>query len=406
MNIYSLLDSFIPAPVTLIIVVAGAIAIGAIGRFIVRRIVARIVKRTPYHWDTLLYRRGIFSSVVRFVPPLLIYLSLPVILTAPEGAQLIIERVTLAWMIAVTAGMLSAFGSFIDDLYQAESREMARQRPITGYVQLAKIAIYVVGVVLIVTTLIGVSPVAILGGIGALSAVLLLVFRDAILGFVSAVQLSANNMVSIGDWIEVPKHGADGPVTDITLQTVKVRNWDETITSLPSYALISDSFKNWRGIKEAGGRRIKRSIYIDVRSIGFCTEEMVERFSRMPLIAEYMKQKLAEIEGTPGSSDMTVGRRLTNLGTFRAYALAYIKANPGVNQSLIQMVRQLQPGPYGVPLEVYCFTKETQWIGHEAVQSDMFDHFFAVLPQFYLRVYQQPSGWDLKEMSLLAPRDG
>ncbi len=353
---------------TLIGVVVVAMAIGAVARFVVRRVVSRIVKRTPYRWDTLLYGRGIFSSAARFLPPLLIYLSLPVIFTEPNGVQLVAERVSVGWMIAVAIRMLSSFGSFVDDMYRAESEEMARQRPITGYVQLAKIFIYVVGVVLIFTTLMGVSPVGILGGVGALSAVLLLVFRDAILGFVSAVQLSANNMVSIGDWIEVPKYGADGPVMDITLQTVKVRNWDQTITSLPSYALISDSFKNWRGIDEADGRRIKRSIYIDIRSISFCSQELIDRFRRMPLIADYMEQKLAKIASTSSSegltpsaqgriaektaggqmldeTDMTVGRHLTNLGTFRAYALAYMEANPGVQQSLIQMVRQLQPAP-------------------------------------------------------------
>ncbi len=387
-------------------VVAASIAIGVIGRLIVRRIVSRIVRRTPYKWDELMYRRGIFSSAMRFVPPLLIFLSLPVVLADTPVLHEPLRRITTVWMIAVGIRILSAIGSFIDDLYRVESEEMARHRPIKGYVQLAKIFIYVVGMVLMVTTLIGVSPLGILGGLGALSAVLLLVFRDAILGFVSAVQLSANHMVSIGDWIEVPKYGADGPVIDITLQTIKVRNWDMTITSLPSYVLISDSFKNWRGIYEAGGRRIKRSINLDVRSVCFCTPEMIERFRRMPLIAEYMERKLTEIGRESTDEDMTVGRHLTNLGTFRAYALAYMNQHPGVQQNLIQMVRQLQPGPHGLPLEIYCFTRETAWIGHEAVQSDMFDHLLAVLPEFYLRAYQQPSGWDLRELSGFAGPPG
>jgi miniconductance mechanosensitive channel len=249
-----------------------------------------------------------------------------------------------------------------------------------------------------------VSPVAILSGFGAMSAVLLLVFKDTLLGLVSGVQLSSNDMVRLGDWIEMPKYGADGDVIDINLQTVKVRNWDMTITTIPIYALISDSFKNWRGMSESGGRRIMRSLLIDAASVGFLSPQQIQEFADSELLGPYIAEKLDELAKNPGCANEQdpSRRRLTNIGTFRAYMNLYIHRHPGINQEMIHMVRQLQPTPDGIPLQIYAFTRDKAWVVHETVQSDIMDHLLAVVPRFGLRIYQHPSGGDVREMARVA----
>ncbi|NMA65612.1 MAG: mechanosensitive ion channel, partial [Clostridiaceae bacterium] len=265
--------------------------------------------------------------------------------------------------------------------------------------QVVKIFISIMAAVIIISILTERSPWLLLSGIGAATAVLMLIFQNSILGLVASIQLTTNNMVQIGDWIEMPTHGADGDVIDISLHTVKVQNWDKTIITIPTHKLISESFKNWRGMREAGGRRIKRSIYIDMTSVKFCDEEMLERFKKIQYIKEYIQKKESEIENYNKSQNVDLssivnGRRLTNLGTFRAYIANYLKNHPGLNKNMTQMVRQLQPTEYGLPLEIYAFTDETAWVKYEAIQSDIFDHILAIVPEFDLKIYQRPAGHD------------
>ncbi|MGB7453231.1 MAG: mechanosensitive ion channel domain-containing protein, partial [Lysobacterales bacterium] len=245
-------------------------------------------------------------------------------------------------------------------------------------------------------------------GIGALTAVLMLIFRDAILGFVAGIQLAANKMISNGDWIEMPKYGADGDVMEVTLTTVKVQNWDKTITTIPTYALISESFKNWRGMQDSGGRRIKRSINIDMNSIRFCNEEMLNRFGKIQYISEYIDTKKHELEAfnkatKVDNASLANGRRMTNVGTFRAYVEAYLQNHPMINLQMTFLVRQLQPTEYGLPIEIYVFSKDQVWANYETIQADIFDHILAVIPEFDLRVYQNPTGSDFRGLVHTSP---
>ncbi|MFH1569821.1 MAG: mechanosensitive ion channel domain-containing protein, partial [Gemmatimonadota bacterium] len=250
--------------------------------------------------------------------------------------------------------------------------------------------------------LLGRSPWGLLSGVGAVMAVILLVFRDTLLSLVASVQIATNKLVKVGDWIEVPAFGADGDVIDIALHTVKVRNWDKTITTIPTYRLLDSSFKNWQGMFETGGRRIKRALYLDMNTVRFCDDAMLDRYERIELVREYVRERRREVEEhnrarQVDTAEPVNGRRLTNLGTFRAYVVAYLKAHPKVHPDLTFLVRQLAPGEHGLPLEIYVFTSDTAWASYEGIQADIFDHLLASVPEFGLRVYQQPSGRDVAE---------
>ena len=248
------------------------------------------------------------------------------------------------------------------------------------------------------------SPVLLLSGLGALTAVLLLIFKDAILGFVAGIHISANRLVRVGDWIEMPTHQADGDVIDISLTTVKVQNWDKTITTIPSYDLVSRPFKNWRGMQDSGGRRIKRAIMIDISTIRFADAAMIESFCGISLIKGYVEDKLAEIDAFNKEHGITDhprnGRALTNIGTFRAYCVAYLRAHPKIHDKMTFLVRQLAPTPKGLPLEIYVFTTDTAWVAYEGIQADVFDHLFAILPAFGLAAFQDATGLDLRSLRL------
>ena len=250
------------------------------------------------------------------------------------------------------------------------------------------------------------SPIYLLGGIGALTAVLLLIFKDTILSFVASIQIHSNDLFKIGDWLEAPQFGADGDVIDIALHTVKIQNWDKTISIIPSHKLIESSFKNWRGMSESGGRRIKRSIYIDQTSIRFCDEQMIEKFKSFKLLAPYLEAKLAEIDASNADKNINMqalvnGRRLTNIGTFRAYIQAYLKNHPMIHQNLTFLIRQLAPSEKGIAIEIYVFTNITDWIAYEAIQADIFDHLLAVLTEFELQVFQNPTGKNFEQLGKL-----
>lgn len=391
------------ARVAIILLIIGlSFLANFVAKKLLSTIVRSVVRRTKSRWDDIIFDRGVLNRLSQVAPALVVYFMNPLAVPEVEWLTTAIQRGSVAYMIIVTVLVIDALLEAGNEIYVTYS-EHAKQRPIKAYIQLLKILIYIIGVVLVITTLLDKSPLGILGGIGAMSAVLLLVFKDSILGLVSGIQLSANKMVQIGDWIEMPKYNADGDVIDITLQSVKVQNWDKTISTIPIYSLVSDSFKNWRGMSESGGRRIKRSISIDMHSVKFCTPEMIERLKRYALIHDYVETRAAEIDAHNaergyGESDLLSSRRMTNLGTFRAYVAAYLRAQPDIHQEMTFLVRQLQPGSGGIPIEIYVFSSDQVWANYERIQADIFDHLLAAIPEFDLRVFQEPSGYDLRAL--------
>ncbi|MDH3892261.1 MAG: mechanosensitive ion channel family protein [candidate division Zixibacteria bacterium] len=373
-----------------------------LAHFVARRIllvaVSYVVKRSRTRWDDVLLEHRFFSRLSHLAPALVIYYVanlFPPIMGA-------IQRFSTAYMVLAGLLVINAFLNAAVDIYR--SLETSRDRPIKGYVQVAKIIIFVFLGIYVVAILLDSDPTGILTGLGAMTAVLILVFKDSILGFVASMQLSMNDMVRIGDWIEMPKFGADGDVIDVTLHTVKVQNWDKTISTIPAYALISDTFKNWRGMSESGGRRIKRSLNIDVNSIRFCDDSMLHRFEKINLLKTYLKTKRTELtehnaQHADDPQDLINSRRLTNVGTFRAYMVEYLKNHPKIHQEMTFLVRQLPPGDHGLPIEMYVFSNDQDWVRFEDIQSDIFDHLLAIAPQFGLRIFQRPSGADLHALS-------
>ena len=303
-------------------------------------------------------------------------------------------------MIIVALLVIDAVISGANDIYR--NYDTSKHIPLKGFFQVIKVIIYCVGGIVVLAIVLNKTPLYLLSGLGALTAVLLIVFKDPILGFVGGIQLSANKMVAIGDWIEMPSHGADGNVVDVALTTVKVRNFDKTITTIPTYDLISRSFKNWRGMKESGGRRIKRSIRVDLNTIKFCDEKMLARYSKIQFIREYIerkKEEVAEHNKTHEVDDgnLVNGRRLTNIGTFRAYVIAYLRNHPKIDPQKTFLVRQLAPDENGLPIQIYVFANDTVWANYERIQADIFDHILAVVPEFDLRIFQEPTGVDFRE---------
>lgn len=362
--------------------------------------ISLVIKRTKFAWDDELLEHRVFERFGRLVPALVIYFGIPVVPGVGPEAEAFIRHVAAAFMVAVVVLAIGALLTAVNDIY--ERFEMAAHRPIKGYLQVSKIAVYVLGAVVVLATLMNRSPLIFLSGIGAMTAVLMLVFKDTLLSLVASIQLMSNDMVRVGDWIEMPKYNADGDVIDIALHTVKVQNWDNTITTVPTSKFIEDSFKNWRGMSESGGRRIKRSIWIDKGTIRFLSDEEITRFKRFALLRDYIEQKQKELRdynealgGEPGDVNM---RRLTNIGTFRAYILNYLKNHPKIHQEKTLMVRQLAPTPHGIPLEVYVFTNDTAWSVYEGIQADIFEHVMALVPEFGLRLFQNPTGADFKKV--------
>jgi miniconductance mechanosensitive channel len=365
---------------------------------VVIRIITRIVTRTKFQWDNMLVDRHVFRKLSHMVPAIIIYFFAP---TFPDYRHLI-EKGAIAYSIIVGLAVINSLLNALNDIYQ--TYEISKVKPIKGYIQVIKIITITLGIILVIANMMGKNPLLLLSGIGALSAVLLLVFKDSLLGLVAGIQLTANDMVRVGDWIEMPKYEADGDIIDISLNTVKVQNWDKTITMIPSYALISDSFKNWRGMQNSGGRRIKRSLFIDTNSISFCTDEMIEKFKNIHYISDYItnrEREIAEFNANKNinRSNPVNGRALTNIGVFRAYISNYLQNHPGISQEMTLMVRQLAPTEHGLPLEIYAFTNDIRWAVYETVQSDIFDHLFAVAAEFELRLFQNPSGHDFKTLA-------
>lgn len=378
--------------ITLICVIANFIT-----KKIVIRMITRIVKKSGFTWGQIILDKQVFRKLSHVVPAIIIYFFAS---TFPTY-QTVIEKLAICYILIVGVVFLQSLLHALNDIY--ETFEISSVRPIKGYVQVVNIVIITLGVILVISNLMGESPLILLSGIGALSAVLMLVFKDSLLGLVAGIQLTTNDMIRVGDWIEMPKYGANGDVIDISLNTVKVQNFDKTITMIPSYALISDSFINWRGMQSAGGRRIKRSLYIDASSITFCTDEMIDKFLAVDYLSDFIMQKEREIveynekHGIDRNNPVN-GRALTNIGVFRAYISNYLKNHQGIRQDMTMMVRQLEQTEHGVPLEIYAFTNTVEWAVYESIQSDIFDHLFSVAPEFGLRIFQNPSGSDLRNL--------
>ncbi len=379
--------------------------------WILHRVVLKWVERRAMSarqvWRQILFESKLYNRLALTLQGVIFHLQAGLWLN-PESVLLpIVETASDFWIMLY--GLLSFF-SLLDAVLRISQQKPAMNAfPLRGVIQSVKLLSAVLIVLLVISILMGKSPLILLSGLGAISAVMMLVFKDPILGLVAGIQLSVNDMLRVGDWLEMSQYGADGDVIDIGLTTVKVRNWDKTITTIPTYALIANSFKNWRGMSESGGRRMKRSLLLDTSSVRFLLEEDLQRLHKSSLLSPYLDEKLQDIrrdndETHVDLSTMINGRRLTNLGTFRAYMTAYLKTHPRIHQRLTLMVRQQEHNADGLPLQVYAFTNTTDWMAYESIQADIFDHMFAILPEFGLRAHQAPSGFDMR--SLGQPQSG
>jgi miniconductance mechanosensitive channel len=388
-----------------VVSLAGLIIAAWIALHIARRILVASIRavaaRSSVKWDDHLVDAKLFIRIAHLAPALVIYYGIDWIPELNDTIAILIRRLSVCAITLVIALSISSILNAADVIYS----ELAdyRSRPIKGYLQLLKLSVGIITLVVIVATLFDKSPLLFLSGLGAMTAVMLLVFKDTILSLVASVQLTGNDMIRVGDWIEMPKYGADGDVVDIALHTIKVQNWDKTITTIPTHKLIEDSFKNWRGMSQAGGRRIKRSVFIDMNTIRFLEPDDIEGFEKYALLQDYVARKRQDIESHNASGrDRAINaniRRLTNVGTFRAYIYNYLKNHPQIHKNLTLLVRQLDPTPQGLPIEIYCFTTTTKWNAYEDIQSDVMDHLFALAPDFGLRIFQSPSGQDVRSLA-------
>ena len=358
-------------------------------------------RRSPHQWNTLLMKRRVIHHLIHILPGILIYYLLPMAFVRGKDMLEFSQKVCAVYIIVAVLLTINGLLLVLLDVYNMKDKQ--KNRPLKGFVQVLQVLLFFIGGIIVVSVLIGKSPMTLFAGLGASAAVLMLVFKDSILGFVAGVQLSANDMLRIGDWIALPGGVANGVVEEITLNTVKIRNWDETISTVPPYTLVNNSFQNWRGMRESGGRRVKRSINIDMTSVRFCTPEMLAKYRKIQLLKDYVEQteeviEKYNVENGIDNSILVNGRRQTNLGVFRAYLTAYLKSLPDVNQELTCMVRQLQPTDRGIPIELYFFCALKDWVPYEGVQADVFDHVLAIIPEFDLQVFQSPSGRDFQRV--------
>ena len=391
--------------------VVAVLTLAFIADVVAKRVIVRAVvtldARTAAQWDDAVLQHRVVHRLAHFAPAIVIYhFSVPV-LGGYETWSVAIQQGCLVYMLLVA--VLVSDGGLNATVDLLGSSKLSRSVPLTSFVQVIKLIVYGVAAIAALSLVLGKSPVLLLSGLGAMTAVFMLVFKDPILGFVGGVQLSANQMVAPGDWIEMPKYGADGDVLEVGLTSVKIRNFDNTITTIPTYGLISESFKNWRGMSESGGRRIKRSVYIDINSIRFCDNEILVRLAKIQYMKAYLDHKQQELARWNVEHDADTARpsnlrRLTNVGTFRAYIVAYLRNHSMVHQEMTLLVRQLEPSAQGLPIEVYVFSRDTDWGRYEDIQADIFDHILAIAPEFELRVYQSPSGTDVQDAMRIRDR--
>ncbi|MDJ0710712.1 MAG: mechanosensitive ion channel [Woeseiaceae bacterium] len=388
----------LPSVLGVLALLLAAVIVDLLVKGILVRGMQAVAKRSSTVWDDVLLEHNVFGRLAQIVPGIIVYHGIPFVPELPDTVVQLTRNVAAGYMVLMVTMSLSALLGAGNTIYS--KLPIAKERPLKGFVQLVQIAVWVFGVVMIIAAVLDRSPLLLLSGLGAMTAILLLVFKDTILSLVASVQLTAQDMVRVGDWIEVPQFGADGDVVDVQLHTVKVQNWDKTIATIPTHRLISDSFKNWRGMSQTGARRIKRAIYLDVSSIRFQSPDEVEHFKRFALLRDYIGSKEQELAEYNAALDLEVDdavntRRLTNIGSFRAYAANYLRNHPSIHKGMTLMVRQLAPGPEGLPLEIYCFTNTTAWTEYEDIQADIFDHLLAIVPDFGLRLFQKPAGSDL-----------
>jgi len=349
--------------------------------------VSHLAGKTATHWDDLMFNRYFFNAFALFIVPVAVRVVSD--LAGWEHGEWFYKVVNI-WLTFSTVLLISAILDGVNRIY--DSYPVSRNRPIKVFIQVVKVFLYCVVIIVVISIIFEKDPESLLVGLSAFAAVLMLVFKDTILGFVAGVQLLANKMVNIGDWIVMPSANADGEVREINLTTVKVQNWDMTISTIPTYKMVSESFTNWRGMRESNGRRIKRSVNIDVQSVHYLGQEELEELKKSKLLRNYITAKLEELERRNAAMHTPLdGQQLTNIGTFREYMEAWIAQNPDIEQGMLHFVRQLQPGPTGIPLEIYCFSARQSFVEYERVQADLFDHLFAVLPLFNLRIFQYPS---------------
>ena len=368
-----------------------------ITRYIILKSISSLFKKTSTDIDDILIEKGLFNRLSYIIPLLIIF---NFVNTVPE--YYLISRLTLALITITILASINSFISSINAIYLKS--KYSNKLNIKSYLQIFKLIINLFGIIIIVAVLSGKSPVYLLSGIGALTAVLMLVFKDTILSLVSSIQISSNDLFKVGDWVEAPQFGADGDVIDIALHTVKIQNWDKTISIIPTHKLIDSSFKNWKGMSESGGRRVKRSINIDMNSIKFCTQDMIDRYKKFNLIKKYIEDKVSDIDKHNTSKNiideaLVNGRNLTNIGTFRAYISAYLSNHPQIHKDMTFLIRQLSPTKNGVPIQVYVFINDTNWINYEAIQSDIFDHLLAIAQEFDLKIFQNPTGRDFNSLT-------
>jgi miniconductance mechanosensitive channel len=371
-------------------------------RNILLKSIVHFIQQNNYHWDDALIKNHFFARISWLVPIVILYLAQDLLLPPEIAAAAFARRLLLSAFVIVSVRCIISLLGSINDIYRAVRK--GGGTPIRGYIDAAKIITYVLGAIFILAVLTNRSPWGLLSVLGGLTAVTMLVFKDTILGFVASIQLSGTDMVRIGDWIEMPSHGADGDVIDISIHCVRVQNWDKTISTIPTYALTTNAFKNWRGMSDSGGRRIKRAINIDMNSIRFVTDNELGELSKVKLITEYVEAKQQEIEDYNQKNEIDTsvlinGRRQTNVGIFRAYIIAYLRHHPQINRDMTFLVRHLKPGEHGLPIEIYVFSSDKVWANYEAIQADIFDHLLAALPVFDLRVFQTPSGFDFRHIS-------
>ena len=385
----------------LLLLVAAWLANWLVKRILVRGIY-RALRASVIGEDKALMDSRIIARLANIVPAFIVFVGIGLVPDLPEAVLSTVRKVCSAIIVLVLALAIGGSLNLVNTLYAR--REDALRRPVKGYVQVVQIVVYLLAAILMVAALIDRSPLILLSGLGAMAAVLILIFQDTLLSLVASVQISSSDIIRVGDWVEMPQLNADGDVIDIALHTVKIQNFDKTITTVPTKRFISDPFKNWRGMRESGGRRIMRHMLLDQHSLHFLSAEEVQSLRRFRLLGEYLEQKEVEIREwnkalEAQGNDPVNSRRITNIGTFRAYVERYLRTHKGIHQDMPLVVRQLTPTSDGLPLEIYCFTNTVVWVDYEGIQADIFDHLLAILPEFGLRVFQHPSGADMRERS-------
>lgn len=396
--------SDIPTMLDQFILIAFILLVAYLSDVFCRRILVRLIRKvtqqTRATWDDMLFNDKVMNNFCHIVPPVIVYVLIPLVFAFHPQMLDFVLKICLIYIIAVSLRFVNIFLGALFTLSN-QKREF-RDRPLKGVYQIIQICLFFIGAIIIISILIDKSPAKLFAGLGASAAILMLVFKDSIMGLVSGIQLSAHDMLRPGDWITMPKYDANGVVLEVSLNTVKVRNFDNTIITIPPYALVSDSFQNWRGMQESDGRRVKRSINIDMTSVCFCTKEMLDKYEKIILLKEYIRQTEEKVHAYNNeygidNTSLVNGLHQTNLGVFRAYLERYLQSLPTVNKDMTYMVRQLQPTEKGLPLEIYFFSVEKEWVPYERVQADVFDHVLAVIPEFGLRVFQNPSGADIEK---------